>query len=199
MKEKIDLRIIKTKRNIKIAMISLLNEKDFCSITIQDIIDRALINRSTFYRYYKDKYDLIRQLCTTCFTEVGSIMEERFAGNSHDELVQVTKKMYEYVFNERDTINALTKVKMDDIDLYRDFSELLKKNCVKFFKILHPERTYEICDYLGTIYASVVLSTLRWMSENSYTNYLLKNGKEEIITKILMRVTQILDEATALM
>ena len=55
MNEKIDLRVVKTKRNIKSAMVSLLNEKDFHDITVQDILDRALINRSTFYRYYDDK------------------------------------------------------------------------------------------------------------------------------------------------
>ncbi|WP_241522238.1 TetR/AcrR family transcriptional regulator [Staphylococcus intermedius] len=40
-------------------MLELLNEKQFNVITIQMICERAEINRSTFYRYFEDKYDLL--------------------------------------------------------------------------------------------------------------------------------------------
>ncbi|MFR3499427.1 MAG: TetR family transcriptional regulator [Paraclostridium bifermentans] len=58
MQHKNDLRIIKTNNNIRNTFVQLLNEKDFNSITVKDILDRALINRSTFYKYYTDKYNL---------------------------------------------------------------------------------------------------------------------------------------------
>ncbi|WP_416375757.1 TetR/AcrR family transcriptional regulator, partial [Salinicoccus roseus] len=37
----------------------MLEQKPFESITIQDISSEAMINRGTFYTYYKDKYELI--------------------------------------------------------------------------------------------------------------------------------------------
>ena len=34
-------------------------EKGFASVTVSDITERAMVNRSTFYRHYLDKYDLL--------------------------------------------------------------------------------------------------------------------------------------------
>ena len=54
-----DLRVQKTLNAIDSAIITLLEKKPFESITIQDISSEAMINRGTFYTYYKDKYELI--------------------------------------------------------------------------------------------------------------------------------------------
>ena len=57
-----DLRVIKTKKNIEESFLRLLEKKSFSEITVQNILDEALINRSTFYKHYSDKYDLARLL-----------------------------------------------------------------------------------------------------------------------------------------
>lgn len=44
-----DLRVIKTKKNIEESFLRLLEKKSFSEITVQNILDEALINRSTFY------------------------------------------------------------------------------------------------------------------------------------------------------
>ena len=54
-----DLRIIKTLQQIDRALLELLNELPFQKITVQLLCEQALINRSTFYKYYTDKYDLL--------------------------------------------------------------------------------------------------------------------------------------------
>jgi len=50
----------RTRRQIIQSFIHVLQTKRFSSITIQDICDDALIHRTTFYRYYEDKYSLLR-------------------------------------------------------------------------------------------------------------------------------------------
>ena len=57
MEKKTDLRIIKTKKVIYEALIDLMKEKTFEEIKVSDICNKALINRSTFYAHYEDKYD----------------------------------------------------------------------------------------------------------------------------------------------
>lgn len=52
----------KTQDAIKKAFLELMNEKKFEAITIQDISDRANLNRSTIYLHYLDKYDLLDKL-----------------------------------------------------------------------------------------------------------------------------------------
>ena len=56
-----DLRVQRTRKFLMQAMIDLIVEKGFLGITVQDISDRAMVNRATFYRHYRDKYDLLEQ------------------------------------------------------------------------------------------------------------------------------------------
>src|SRR5687767_1079564 len=44
------------------AFIALLGEKDFDAVTVQDITDRAMVNRMTFYAHFTDKYDMLARL-----------------------------------------------------------------------------------------------------------------------------------------
>jgi AcrR family transcriptional regulator len=56
---KIDRRIVKTKEAINKAFLELFSEKEFEQITINDISERANVNRGTVYLHYIDKYDLL--------------------------------------------------------------------------------------------------------------------------------------------
>ncbi len=51
-KEKTDLRVIKTKQNIKHAVITLLGQKKASEITITEVAEKAMVNRKTFYAHY---------------------------------------------------------------------------------------------------------------------------------------------------
>ncbi len=57
--KKTDRRIQRTRKLLQDALINLILEKGYDKITIQDIIDRANIGRSTFYAHYLDKDDLM--------------------------------------------------------------------------------------------------------------------------------------------
>lgn len=56
-----DLRVRRTRKLLQDALIQLTVEKGFPNVTIRDLCERALVNRSTFYRHYLDKYDLLDQ------------------------------------------------------------------------------------------------------------------------------------------
>lgn len=62
MKDKTDLRVIKTNKILFEALTTLMKEKTFEKIKISDICEVALINRSTFYAHYEDKYELLLAL-----------------------------------------------------------------------------------------------------------------------------------------
>lgn len=70
---KVDRRILKTQESMKKAVIELMTEKSFDDITIQDIADRANINRGTIYLHYQDKFDLLDRLIEAHFTELGDM------------------------------------------------------------------------------------------------------------------------------
>ncbi|GAA4702880.1 TetR/AcrR family transcriptional regulator [Brevibacillus fulvus] len=72
---KVDRRIVKTQEAIKKAVIELMAEKCFDDITIQDIADRANINRGTIYLHYRDKFDLLDKLTEEHINELAKTGE----------------------------------------------------------------------------------------------------------------------------
>jgi AcrR family transcriptional regulator len=55
-----DRRVRRTRDLLQKALLSLIKEKGYDSITIRDILERADVGRSTFYMHYRDKDDLFR-------------------------------------------------------------------------------------------------------------------------------------------
>ena len=58
-REKQDRRTRKTRQLLRSALLALLQEKRYAEISVQDIIERADVARSTFYVHYVDKDDLL--------------------------------------------------------------------------------------------------------------------------------------------
>jgi AcrR family transcriptional regulator len=56
---KTDRRVRRTRELLRRALLSLIQEQGYDRITVQDILDRADIGRSTFYAHYRDKEDLL--------------------------------------------------------------------------------------------------------------------------------------------
>ena len=54
-----DLRVVKTQNTLYTTLLELMKEKSFEEIKVSDICSHALINRSTFYAHYNDKYELL--------------------------------------------------------------------------------------------------------------------------------------------
>jgi len=57
--KKPDPRTVRTLKSLQAALNELLTEKEFAKITVQDITERAGVNRATFYDRFTDKYDLL--------------------------------------------------------------------------------------------------------------------------------------------
>ena len=54
-----DRRISKTKRALHEALVVLIREREYEDISVQEILDRANVGRSTFYTHYRDKDELL--------------------------------------------------------------------------------------------------------------------------------------------
>src|SRR5258706_11824869 len=57
--EKLDPRIKRTRALIEQAFLDVLLEKSFSSLSVQDITEKAGVNRTTFYLHFTDKYELV--------------------------------------------------------------------------------------------------------------------------------------------
>src|ERR1700726_1735522 len=57
--KKMDRRVLRTRDVLGDALMALIHEKPFAEISVQEVLDRAQISRSTFYTHYSDKNDLL--------------------------------------------------------------------------------------------------------------------------------------------
>jgi AcrR family transcriptional regulator len=73
-----DLRVIKTKENITNQLITCLKMCSFKDVSVKMLVDGARINRSTFYRNYEDKYDLLDKLLASLLEEFEMSIDSRF-------------------------------------------------------------------------------------------------------------------------
>ncbi len=68
--KKLDPRIIRTRRDLTASMCTLMRQKSFSQITVQEITEKAIINRATFYAHFEDKYRLLEYMIRGSFREV---------------------------------------------------------------------------------------------------------------------------------
>jgi AcrR family transcriptional regulator len=69
MEEKLDPRVKRTRSLILQSFEDLLVEKNFESISVQDVTTKAQINRATFYAHFPDKYALLDYAINQMFTQ----------------------------------------------------------------------------------------------------------------------------------
>ena len=67
--EKLDPRVRRTRRLLQQALTELMAEKSFQTITVQDIAERATVNRVTFYAHFEDKYALLEYAMREMFNQ----------------------------------------------------------------------------------------------------------------------------------
>lgn len=57
-----NLRIRRTQKLLREALVELIEERSFDALTVGEITRRAMVSRAAFYRNYQDKYDLVEQI-----------------------------------------------------------------------------------------------------------------------------------------
>lgn len=113
---KIDSRVRRTRDALGDALIALMQEQPFDSITVQHILDRAEIGRSTFYSHYRDKNDLFLSDLEDFFEGMSTMLLRR-REDSHR--VVPVGEMFAHIAEMRSLHTALVAA-----DKQRDFLEL---------------------------------------------------------------------------
>ena len=108
-----DRRRQKTRNAVFDAFGALLSSKSYSAITVQQIIDKADIGRTTFYSHFQTKDDLLKEMCTDLFEHVFS--EDLSAESTHDFSMQtgdphamITHILCHLLDNKRNIIGILT-------------------------------------------------------------------------------------------
>lgn len=117
-KQKIDRRVLRSRYRLGEAMIKLIQEKPFDEITVQEVLDRAGVSRTTFYTHYRDKDDLFMSDLDE-FLEGAAAMLSR--GKDPSERVAPVHEFFAHVAEGRNIYDALVAAGRID-----DFMELAR-------------------------------------------------------------------------
>lgn len=135
MEEKLDLRIRKTYLALHNAFESLLEEKRFEELTVNELCERAMIRRTTFYKHFADKYEYfsfyIREMTLTFQERLPRDAQEGEAGNyllnMSRELLRFLKEHAQFVRNIKDSsvFPMLLNILVEEISA--DFAQILRR------------------------------------------------------------------------
>lgn len=96
-----------TRRDITIAYLDLLCEKNADAVTISDVTRRAGVSRPTFYRYFSGTVDILHHLAALMFDGM------RKAGREGDvrglTLEQFIRGLFQYMEQNRDVLLAVAR------------------------------------------------------------------------------------------
>ena len=165
-----DRRQQKTRKAVFDAFTSLLEEKTYNAVTVQEIIDRADVGRSTFYAHFETKDELLRALCTDIFEHVfsGDLKKERthdFSDGSRNITEEITHILY-HLQDSRRYLKGLLSSDSGDMFL-RYLKEYLSR---LFTEELEHVETAVPKDYLLNHMVCDFAETVRWwMKHPDYT------------------------------
>jgi AcrR family transcriptional regulator len=124
MKSNSDLRIRRTRKLIWEALLKLMAEKGFASITVNEICELAMVHRTTFYKHYEDKHDLLKQGIIELFDEfindtVPATKDSILAYSFDAPPAQITR-LFSHAAENRNTYKTL--LFSDGNNIYRDIA-----------------------------------------------------------------------------
>ena len=105
-KKKTDARVRRTRDALGDALIALMQEKPFETITVQEVLDRAHVSRSTFYSHYSDKDDLLMSDAEEFFESLSMALS---AHDDKSDRVFPVKEFFTHLADVQPFFKALVK------------------------------------------------------------------------------------------
>lgn len=104
-----DRRVQRTRRLLHKALMSLILEKKYEDITVQEILDRADVGRSTFYLHFQDKDELLFSgfQYLESFLESAQVTSTTPLGKSYERIIGFSLPMFEHAQEYRRVNRAL--------------------------------------------------------------------------------------------
>lgn len=166
-RRKTDPRANRTREKLGQALIDLILEKSIGAITIQEVLDRAGVGRSTFYVHFRDKNDLL-------FSQLEMFLESMSTKLSRERedsrRVAPVEEMFEHIGGQNRIYRALAESGQlqDFFDMAQDaFARSIARRLRESGRVTGLSRN-ELAAR-GTLLAGSLLALLRWWIDRGAT------------------------------
>lgn len=197
--EKQDRRTKKTQRNLREALISLILEKGYDRVTVQDIIDRADVGRSTFYAHFESKDNLL----LSGFEDVRRMLLEMELDVNFDNKITGdfyfnSLRLFQHADEHRSIYRALAGKAGGDLFLRKMFRQMHDLFLQKLRESIPDEQKDSLETKIAAhFYVSSLIATLTFWLDNNIQ--LSSNEIDELFRNLTLpgidRLMQLKSEA----
>jgi len=176
MNNKTDPRVRRTRRILREALVSLILEKDYTSISIKEITERADMAYITFFRHYTAIDDLLLEILDEGLAELlGHIAE--LAGKTDDPANEIEGRIiFEYIKEKSDLFRILLKsqsVTRIRKSVIQNIAAMYEDSC----DFLRRPNSQIPAKILSNHMATSLLALVEWWLENKMSPHPLQMGK----------------------
>ncbi len=182
-----DRRINRTREMLFQALSELMLEKRYDDITVQDIIDRANVGRSTFYAHFQDKEDLSTGNLTHILDSLSGAMEQE---SKNSQNILPGRELFEHIREHYTIFKTLTTGRGMDM-FFNKGQEYWNQRMVDRLQSMLPEgqESNIPIPILSQYISGTFVTLLKWWVDNRmpYTS----DYMAQIVNQLLMPSLQV--------
>lgn len=172
----IDPRVRRTRRLLREALVSLILEKDFASISIREITERAEVAYITFFRHYESLEQLLIEVLEEGLGELMTRIEALAKQTDTSNLETEGRLIFEYIGQKADLFRILFKsqsVTRVRKKVVRNIATIFQKSCLPLAQAGNPTTTAMLSSHIATS----LLALIEWWLDNKMNPTPAQMGK----------------------
>jgi AcrR family transcriptional regulator len=173
---KVDPRVRRTRRLLREALASLMLEKDFASISIKEITERAEAAYITFFRHFESLDQLLMEILDEGLGELQDHIEMLAKQSETSALETEGRLIFEYIGQKADLFRILFKsqsVTRVRKKMVRNIAAIFEKSCLPLARSGNPTATAILSNHIATS----LLALIEWWIDNNMKPASAKMGK----------------------
>lgn len=159
-----DRRILRTKKSIRHAFLTLLSEKPFEDITVSALSERAGINRKTFYLHYNSTRELFDEIRREEGGRISRLSCWKKMGTEEIDPYEIFLEMNKLIEEDRLLYKAILSVHSSQTFLQKVKEKILESDEIKNARRLRPDIDY----YLEYTISGLFSLYLHWLNEPNH-------------------------------
>jgi len=173
---KVDPRVRRTRRLLRDALVSLILEKDFASISIKEITERAEVAYITFFRHYESLDQLLMEVLDDGLGDLMTRIETLAKQSDASDLETEGRLIFEYIGQKADLFKILFKsqsVMRIRKKVVKNIAAIFQKSCLPLARAGNPMATAMLSSHIATS----LLALIEWWLDNKMSPAPMQMGK----------------------
>ena len=173
---KVDPRVRRTRRALRDALVSLILKKEYSSISIKEITERAEVAYITFYRHYETLDQLLMEVLDEGLAELLACIETLAKRSDTSDLETEGRLIFEYIGQNADLFRILFKsqsVTRVRKKVVRDVAVIFQRACMPLARLGNSVTINITSNHIATS----LLSLIEWWLDNGMNPPPAKMGK----------------------